>query len=162
MPTNIIWPAQSVDAARSSSGGVSRREFVRHVEVLGVACLAPTIFAGCASVRYAQSVAENERIVVPRAELTASGTVLVETPDDQLPIFLRRVNGTDFIALSTKCTHRGCQVETGGTQLTCPCHGSAFSLSGERLQGPAERPLARFAVTADERNIYISRKAVTE
>ena len=162
MSTDSDHASNDLAPATSTSHVVSRREFVRQVEVLGVACLLPTVLAGCASVRYAQSVAENERIVVPRSELAASGSALVETPDEQLPIFLRRVNETEFVALSTRCTHRGCQVDTGGAQLTCPCHGSAFSLLGERLQGPAEKPLARFAVTADERNIYISRKAVTE
>lgn len=140
---------------------VTRRQFVAHMETISVACLLPTVLASCASVRYAKAVTENERLVVARTELSAAGTALVETPDEQLPIFLRRVSESEFIALSTKCTHRGCQVESAGSQLVCPCHGSEFSLSGEKLKGPAEKPLTRFAVTSDERNIYISRRPVT-
>lgn len=142
--------------------GVTRREFVVQVERIGMACLLPTVLASCASVRYAQSAVEVDRLVVLRSELSSVGTALVETPDDQLPIFLRRVSDSEFVALSTKCTHRGCQVESAGSQLTCPCHGSVFSLNGERLQGPAERPLSRYNVTTDEQRIYINRKAVTE
>ena len=141
---------------------VTRREFVVHVERIGIACLLPTVLASCVSVRYAQSAVEVDRLVVLRSELSSVGTALVETPDDQLPILLRRVSDSEFVALSTKCTHRGCQVESAGNQLTCPCHGSVFSLSGDRLQGPAERPLSRYTVTADEQRIYINRKAVTE
>ena len=141
---------------------VTRREFVAQVERIGVACLLPTVLASCAGVRYAQSAVEVDRLVVLRSELSNAGTAFVETPDDQLPIFLRRVSESEFVALSTKCTHRGCQVESAGTQLACPCHGSVFSLKGERLQGPAERPLSRYSVTADAQRIYINRRAVTE
>jgi len=31
-------------------------------------------------------------------------------------------------------------------QFICPCHGSAFSLDGERLRGPATRAMDRYAV----------------
>lgn len=151
-----------VNTSNSEARGVSRRAFVTQLEVLGVACLLPTVIAGCASVRYAKAVTENERLVVPRTELSAAGTALVESPDEQLPIFLRRINESEFIALSTRCTHRGCQVESAGNQLVCPCHGSEFALTGERTKGPAEKPLTRFAVTSDERNIYVSRKPVAE
>lgn len=137
---------------------ISRRVFVSQLETIGVACLLPTVLSACTSVRYAKSVTESERIVVPRAELSTAGTALVESPDDQLPVFVHRINDTEFAAVSTKCTHRGCQVEPAGGQLVCPCHGSEFTLTGERTKGPAEKPLGRFAVTADERNIYISRK----
>ncbi|MBC8090263.1 MAG: Rieske (2Fe-2S) protein [Phycisphaerae bacterium] len=139
---------------------MNRRDFVATVETFGIACVVPGLLAGCASVRYAKSSVESDRLVVLRTDLAASGTVLVETPDEQLPILLRRVSDTEFVALSTKCTHRGCQVENAGTQLSCPCHGSVFSLTGERLQGPADRPLTRFAVSADDRSIFISRRAV--
>lgn len=139
---------------------VGRREFIVQLETIGAACLLPTLLAGCASVRYVKSVTESGRIIVARAELSASGTALVESPDEQLPIFLRKVSETEFVALSTKCTHRGCQVEAAGGQLVCPCHGSEFALTGERTKGPAEKPLTRFAATSDERNIYISRTPV--
>jgi Rieske Fe-S protein len=139
---------------------MNRRAFV--AETIGISCAVPALLAGCASVRYANAAVENERLVVLRTELSPAGTALVETPDEQLPILLRRTSDTEFVALSTKCTHRGCQVEQAGAQLSCPCHGSVFSLTGERLQGPADRPLTRFAVSADERNIYISRRAVSE
>lgn len=140
---------------------VNRREFLQAVEAMGIACVLPAAMGACASLPYARGIAETDRLVVLRSEIPPSGTVLVETPDDQLPILLRRVSDNDFIALSTKCTHRGCQVENAGTQLVCPCHGSAFTLTGERVQGPAERALTRFAVTSDETRTYISRKAVS-
>lgn len=137
---------------------VNRRTFISQLETIGIACMLPAVLSACASVRYAKSVTETERIVVPRAELSTAGTALVESPDDQLPVFVHRISDTEFAAVSTKCTHRGCQVEPAGSQLVCPCHGSEFTLTGERTKGPAEKALTRFAVTTDERNLYISRK----
>jgi Rieske Fe-S protein len=44
-------------------------------------------------------------------------------------------------ALGLACTHLGCTVSVTATEIVCPCHGSAFDLSGKVLRGPADRPL---------------------
>lgn len=45
--------------------------------------------------------------------------------------------------LTAVCTHQGCIVDTiSNGVISCPCHGSEFSLTGEVKGGPASAPLA--------------------
>jgi cytochrome b6-f complex iron-sulfur subunit len=48
-----------------------------------------------------------------------------------------------FFSLSAVCTHLGCltawKPELG--IIACPCHGSKFKRDGEKIEGPAPRPL---------------------
>lgn len=64
-------------------------------------------------------------------------------------ILVARTSDTAFIALSAICTHAGCTVRFATTQISCPCHGSLFSLTGSVLRGPATRPLAQHTATFD-------------
>lgn len=56
----------------------------------------------------------------------------------------RRDDGT-LVAVSTRCTHLGCQLNWNAAERSwdCPCHGSRFSPEGEVLQGPAVHELER-------------------
>lgn len=42
-------------------------------------------------------------------------------------------------AVSTKCSHLGCQLQWNADELTwdCPCHGSRFTYEGKRIDSPA-------------------------
>lgn len=54
-----------------------------------------------------------------------------------------------LIALSTICTHLGCTPSwlQGEQKFKCPCHGSGFYKTGINFEGPAPRPLERFAIS---------------
>jgi Rieske Fe-S protein len=57
----------------------------------------------------------------------------------------------EFKAFSSTCTHMGCQV-TGisGGHITCPCHGSSYSIADGSVQGgPAPRPLPKVAIKVE-------------
>jgi Rieske Fe-S protein len=49
-----------------------------------------------------------------------------------------------FVVWSNHCTHVGCPVQTSSLGFSCPCHGSQFDQRGDRVLGPAVRPLDRF------------------
>jgi cytochrome b6-f complex iron-sulfur subunit len=57
-------------------------------------------------------------------------------------------NGGQLYALSTTCTHLGCTPNwlEAERKFKCPCHGSGFHITGINFEGPAPRPLERWAV----------------
>src|SRR5262245_39244527 len=59
-----------------------------------------------------------------------------------------RYQGTIY-ALSTTCTHLGCTPNwlEAANKFKCPCHGSGFYISGVNFEGPAPRPLERWAIS---------------
>ena len=56
---------------------------------------------------------------------------------------------SEFYVLSTVCTHLGCTPNwlEAERKFKCPCHGSGFYASGINFEGPAPRPLERFAIS---------------
>ena len=56
-----------------------------------------------------------------------------------------------LIALDITCTHLGCtpNVLFSESKIKCPCHGSGFRFTGVNFEGPAPRPLERYAVSLD-------------
>ena len=77
-------------------------------------------------------------VIATVADLQVGGGVIIA--DRQLVV--TRPSTNEVRVLSAVCTHQGCLVDTvaNGT-ISCPCHGSAFSLAGEVTSGPATRPL---------------------
>lgn len=62
-----------------------------------------------------------------------------------------------FIALSTKCTHLGCIVNTNSDKsgFTCPCHSSSFDRYGEVLSSPATRPLDTYPIIFKDGHVWV-------
>jgi cytochrome b6-f complex iron-sulfur subunit len=62
--------------------------------------------------------------------------------------YLARQQDGGFIAVSLRCTHLGCSVGWDENQhrFICPCHSSAFDISGEVLNPPAARALDYYPV----------------
>ena len=70
-------------------------------------------------------------------------------------------NGLQQIyALKTVCTHLGCTPSwlEAEQKFKCPCHGSGFYKDGVNFEGPAPRPLERYAIrTADDGQLEIDK-----
>jgi cytochrome b6-f complex iron-sulfur subunit len=141
------FPAQELD----------RRAFFARIG-LGSLCLAA---AGTASFAY-QFLSPNVLyepspiINVGKPEYFAVDSV---TLDANSGIYLVRA-AEGFFALNAVCTHLGCL--TAWNQelgiIACPCHGSKFSRTGEKIEGPAPKPLPWLRTwVSDEGDLMVDR-----
>ena len=65
-----------------------------------------------------------------------------------------------IVALKTVCTHLGCTPNwlEAEQKFKCPCHGSGFYKDGVNFEGPAPRPLERYAIrVADDGQLEIDK-----
>jgi len=65
-----------------------------------------------------------------------------------------------IVALKSVCTHLGCTPNwlEAEQKFKCPCHGSGFYKEGINFEGPAPRPLERYAIRlADDGQIEIDK-----
>ena len=65
--------------------------------------------------------------------------------------------------LRTVCTHLGCITvwQENERKFKCPCHGSGFYMDGVNFEGPAPRPLERYAIrVADDGQLEIDRSRI--
>ncbi len=63
-------------------------------------------------------------------------------------------------ALKAVCTHLGCTPNwlEGEQKFKCPCHGSGFYKDGVNFEGPAPRPLERYAISlADDGQLQVDK-----
>jgi len=102
---------------------------------------------------YIYNLANLFLVNVPAAKARVEGNGTVASPlpdpggnvDPDLPLADRSV-----LALYRKCPHLGCQIPQvceRSQWFECLCHGSQYSILGEKRAGPAPRGMDRFEVT---------------
>ena len=65
-----------------------------------------------------------------------------------------------YFSLSAICTHLGCMTawKPELNMIACPCHGSRFNREGQKLAGPAPKPLPWLkAWISDEGDLMVDR-----
>jgi len=118
--------------------GVSRRNFLKWIGAGGLISTLGGLFVG------------SLRFLVPNVLYEPPTLFKVGKPTD-FPLgqttFLEKkrlfiINAEDgFYAISSICTHLGCNIRKAADRFECPCHGSKFSAVGDVVSGPAPRPL---------------------
>jgi cytochrome b6-f complex iron-sulfur subunit len=75
--------------------------------------------------------------------------------------YLARLEDGGFLALSRACTHLGCTVPWVAAEgrFVCPCHASAFTITGEVLSPPAPRPLDLYPVRIESGIVKVDTRA---
>ena len=71
--------------------------------------------------------------------------------------YLARLEDGGFLAISRTCTHLGCTVPWVEKEMkfACPCHGSAFDITGNVIDAPAPRALDIYPITIENRIIKV-------
>jgi cytochrome b6-f complex iron-sulfur subunit len=71
--------------------------------------------------------------------------------------YLARLEDGGFLALSRTCTHLGCSVPWIEKEMkfACPCHGSAFDITGNVIEAPAPRALDIYPITIENNLIKV-------
>ena len=131
------------------SGKISRRDFFgmawKGLGILaaleGLGMISAYIFSG----KNKHARAPKQLLDAGSVETYAPGTVSAFMGGR---FYLARLHDGGFIALSLRCTHLGCSIswEENRKRFICPCHSSAFDISGEVLNPPAARALNYYPV----------------
>jgi len=77
------------------------------------------------------------------------------------PVLLVRLENQRWFALSAICTHMNtCHLDWNEArrELVCPCHGGAFDVHGNVVQGPPSIPLESFQVELIGPDVFVRRK----
>jgi cytochrome b6-f complex iron-sulfur subunit len=134
------------------SDKISRRDFIKK-SAIGVVAGSAVISGLNLNVLSAQSAKgvvrkSGDDLVVKLADNPALTTVggHVKATDE---IMLIRTDESKFIAVSTICRHKGCDVELEGDKFVCPCHGSEYTLQGKVTTGPSKDNLKTFETMFD-------------
>lgn len=147
------------------SGKLSRRDFIKRsaVGVIAGGAILSTMnveaFAKTAAANKAVFRKSGDDLVVKLADNTSLGKTggSVKVNDE---IMLIRKSETEFMAVKTICTHKGCDVELDGDKFVCPCHGSEYTIDGKVTQGPAKTNLKTFETIFDSDKGTVTIKTV--
>ena len=122
------------NASNDQPDSLSRREVLK-TAAAGLVLLLPL------SPAIAKSTPVQWTTVGKSAEFVANMPKKVTLADGSV-LYVTRQTPTTVIAVSSKCTHHGCQVgwKPGETKFECPCHGAAFAATGKNLNGTMRHP----------------------
>ncbi|MBL4754537.1 MAG: Rieske 2Fe-2S domain-containing protein [Flavobacteriales bacterium] len=136
----------------------SRRNFIKDFTggTAAVCCIpAALLMDACTPVNRIRATVVNGKIEVDKTMFVESKYVVINTDRLKRPVYLNQVNSNSYRAFLMDCTHKKCELRPTGTFMTCPCHGSEFSNSGQVLNGPATDPLYEFSVQVKDIKIEI-------
>jgi cytochrome b6-f complex iron-sulfur subunit len=141
------------------SAKVSRRSFLNILwTALGLAALAEFLWLALSFLWPARSGRHESQAgtVISAGALSSfePGTV---TAFQRGEFYLVRLADGGLLALSCKCTHLGCTVPwvEKERKFLCPCHASAFDITGSVISSPAARALDTFALTVENNIVKV-------
>jgi Rieske Fe-S protein len=94
----------------------------------------------------------NRRVVLKvdrYPDLSRPGGAITLRVKGESQVIVMHPQGTQYVVLSSLCTHSGCPVGFENNEAICPCHLSRFALDGTVTHPPARAPLTRFTSSYD-------------
>jgi len=134
---------------------VTRREFTRFLAYASIALAGSGgLMALAASLRPANIGPET--LIMSIDDIPPGRSKLFRYPTDKDPAIIVRTELNEVVAFSQKCTHLGCVVfwDIETFEFECPCHEGFFSVTGEAVAGPPERPLTRIDTVIRDREVW--------
>ncbi len=117
-----------------ASVDAGRRQILKSVAGAGLLLLLPMLpaYAEAAGQWTSVGPASQFALNVPTRVALKGGGVL----------FVTRQSPKALVAVSAKCTHRGCEIgwTAPDKQFECPCHGAAFTSDGKNVKGTRRTP----------------------
>jgi len=137
----------------------SRRSFLNKLWIgLGLITLAEFIVVAVAFLR-----PDKSKTIKDGADTVVTGGSVDKFVRSSVTAFVRgrfylvRLEDGGFLALSSKCTHLGCTLPwvEKENKFVCPCHASAFDISGNVISAPAPRALDTFKVIIENNVVKV-------
>ena len=128
----------------------TRRKFIKLISSgVGSGLIGGSII-GCATATVYQGSVHGGTLEYPLSDyndnLGDNYGLLVTAFELRDAIILIRDTDGEFLALSARCTHQGCQVKVKRRFFRCSCHGSTYDGLGNVVRGPAQKRLRSFPV----------------
>lgn len=76
---------------------------------------------------------------------------------DDIPCWVRRIQGESFQVFAINCAHLGCPVRwfPQSSLFMCPCHGGVYYQDGSRASGPPPRGLFEYTYKVENGRLMI-------
>lgn len=133
---------------------MNRREFLEKSSILAIGATAMAAgLISCNSPSPTNTSHQTVTLDISQPDNSAlasvNGGVKISVNGVSNPVMVTRVSQTNVAAFSTKCTHQGCDVNLPASNgvISCPCHGSTFSIQGHVTGGPAQSNLTAYTAT---------------
>jgi cytochrome b6-f complex iron-sulfur subunit len=140
-------------------GEVSRRSFLNILwTALGLAALAEFLWMAFSFLRPVKpNGGENQANTVIQAGEVASFAPGTVTAFQSGEFYVVRLDDGGLLALSCKCTHLGCTVPwiEKEKKFLCPCHASAYDITGNVIASPATRSLDIFPAVIENNIVRV-------
>jgi len=133
--------AALLDRVKPTQPRATRRTFLRNAVLGSVGVVALELVGAFGFLMWPLKTGKfGTKVTVPTDQIPEPGAVPFVDRGGKFYI----INNEDgLLALYWKCPHLGCTVpwNEGEGRFHCPCHGSIYDRHGNRIAGPAPRPM---------------------